>query len=165
MLILKLTVVAVLIFIVLKGTNVLSYTIIKKSVLKSRVLDLNICSGSSDGGGINADIVKHADLPNYVHIDGIYNLPFEDKQFKHVLSSHTIEHIEDPEAFMKELNRVGDNVTILLPPVWDLTAAFNFLEHKQLFLTFRTRHGKLPKYVRLPLARWYHSKYGQKIKS
>lgn len=165
MLVLKLISAAVLIGIVLKGTNVISYTIIKKSVLKSRVWDLNICCGGTDGGGINADITKYKNLPNFVLTKDIYNLPFKDKQFEHVLTSHTIEHIDDPRGFMEELNRVGENVTILLPPIWDLTAAFNFLEHKWLFLTLRTKVSSLPRHFHLPLSGWYQKKYGQRIKS
>lgn len=165
MLVIKLVIVAVLIYVLLKGTNVLSYTIIKKSVIKSRRWDLNICCGGTDGGGINADIERHADLPNFILTEDIYNLPFKDKQFKHILTSHTIEHIDDPQGFMDELNRVGENVTILLPPLWDITAAFNFLEHKWLFITLRTKVSKLPRHVKLPLSGWYQKKYGQRIKA
>ncbi|MBN2558332.1 MAG: methyltransferase domain-containing protein [Clostridia bacterium] len=166
MIVIKLTAAAILVFIILKGTNVLSYTIIKKSVLKSRVWDLNICCGGTDGGGVNCDIEMHSDgLPNFMLTEDIYNLPFEDKQFVNVLTSHTVEHIDDPQAFIDELQRVGENVTILIPPLWDLTAAFNFLEHKWLFLTFRTKVSKLPRHIRLPLSDWCHKKYGQRIKA
>ena len=165
MLLLKLTLPVVLFCLLLKGTNLLSYTIIKKKVLKSRVWDLNICCGGTDGGGVNADIIKYRDLPNFILTKDIYNLPFADKQFKHILTSHTVEHIDDPEAFIKELNRVGENITILVPPLWDLSAALNFLEHKWLFLTFKTKVDVLPRYVRLPLANWYQSNFGQRIKS
>jgi ubiquinone/menaquinone biosynthesis C-methylase UbiE len=156
---------AVFIYVLLKGANVISYTLIKNSVLKSRIWNLNICSGDTDGRGINADIKKYTELPNFVLTQDIYNLPFTDKQFKNVLTSHTVEHIDDPQGFIDELHRVGENVTILIPPLWDLTAAFNFLEHKWLFLTFRTKVDKLPKHIRLPFASWYQKKFGQRIKA
>ncbi|MBN2862527.1 MAG: methyltransferase domain-containing protein [Bacteroidales bacterium] len=162
---LKIISIIVLIFLFLKGTNFLSYTLIKKSVVKSRIWDLNICCGFTDGGGINADIQKYGEMPNFLLTKDIYKLPFSDNQFTHVLTSHTVEHIEDPRAFIDELHRVGENVTILVPPLWDLSAAFNFLEHKWLFLTFRTKVDRLPRYIRLPLANWYQKKYGQRIKA
>ncbi len=165
MLAIKLILAIALIYIILKGTNVLSYTIIKKSIIKSRKWDLNICCGGTDGGGINSDITKYTDLSNFIPVQDIYDLPFEDKQFKHVLTSHTVEHIDDPQAFIDELNRVGENVTVLIPPLWDITAALNFLEHKWIFLTFRTKVSKLPRHIRLPLSDWYHKKYGQRIKA
>ena len=148
-----------------KVTNVLSYTIIKNYVIKSRKWDLNVCCGRTDGGGINADIFRHKDIERFLLLADIYDLPFEDKSLGNVLSSHTIEHIDDPAAFFKELERVGENITILVPPLWDITAALNFIEHKWLFLTFKSKHTKLPKFVKLPLSGWYQKKFGQKIKA
>ncbi len=146
-------------------TNIISYRILKNKVLKSRRWDLNICCGKTDGGGINADIVQHIELPNYVHVDDITNLPFKDKQFKHVLCSHTIEHVDDPVASYNELQRVGENVVVVVPPLWDITAAFNIIEHKWLFLTMRPNHIKLPFHVKLPIAHKIQEIWGQKIKA
>ncbi|MDP3093359.1 MAG: methyltransferase domain-containing protein [bacterium] len=84
-----------------------SYTILKNKTLKKRKWGLNICCGRTDGGGVNADIKKHKDLPDFVLIKDVYNLPFTDKQFKYVLCSHTIEHVDDPKRFYQELKRVG----------------------------------------------------------
>ena len=161
----KLFIVLILILILLKITNVISYSIIKNSILKSRKWDLNICCGSTDGGGINSDITKHGDIPNFVLNENIYNLPFADKQFEYVLCSHTVEHIDNPDRFIMELNRVGKNLVILIPPLWDFSAAFNFLEHKWVFLSFRTKVSSLPQYIHFPFANWYHKKFGQKIKA
>ncbi|MEM9478626.1 MAG: methyltransferase domain-containing protein, partial [Verrucomicrobiota bacterium] len=98
--------------------------------------DLNICCGRTDGGGVNADIVKHAEVPNYVQVEDIYDLPFRTGQFENVLCSHTLEHVEDPEAFFEELSRVAKEVTIVLPPLWDLSAVLNVFEHKWIFFSF-----------------------------
>ena len=160
-----LLVIIVVLFVGFKFTNVLSYTIIKNKVLRSRKWDLNICCGKTDGGGINADIVKHAEIDRFQLLDSIYKIPFEDKSLDYVISSHTIEHVEDPGAFHKELERVGRHVTILVPPLWDVTAALNFLEHKFVFLTFKSLHTKLPKFIKLPLSGWCQKKFGQKIKA
>ena len=107
-------------------TNWLSYRVLKRRILERQAWDLNICCGKTDGGGINADIVAHTALPNMVIVD-IAALPFRDKAFAHVLCSHSIEHVNDPEAFYTELARVGQHITLVLPPLWDISAALNLL--------------------------------------
>ncbi|MEL7025459.1 MAG: methyltransferase domain-containing protein [Pseudomonadota bacterium] len=107
-----------------------SYRHLKSVIVSRRRWDLNICCGNVDGGGVNADIVQHSEVPNFVEIQNIYQLPFEDGQFEHVLCSHTAEHIDDPDRFDRELRRVGKHITYVLPPIWDLGAALNVLEHR-----------------------------------
>jgi SAM-dependent methyltransferase len=144
--------------------NVFSYRYLKRNVLRRRRWDLNICCGKTDGGGTNADIVRHrSDLPNFVKIDDLYDLPFKDDEFGAVLCSHTIEHVEHPERFWRELRRVGRDVTLVVPPLWDLSAAFNVLEHRWVFLTLRKEHKHLPPRVRLPLARTVQRLFGQRV--
>lgn len=125
--------------------------------------DLNICCGKTDGGGINADVFRHIDVPNFKLIKSIYSLPFRDNEFKTVLCSHTIEHVEDPEAFYNEMQRVGEEVTIVIPPLYDITAVLNVFEHKWIFLSFRKKHNKLPRYIKLPFSNYVQSKFGQVI--
>lgn len=149
---------------ILKGLNYISYGYIKRKVLHERVWDLNICCGKSDGRGINADIIRHDEVPNFELIQNIYSLPYADKQFKSTLCSHTMEHVEDPVSFFNELKRVSENVTILVPPLWDIGAVLNVLEHKWVFLSLKTRHSTLPKHVRLPLSAFVHAHFGQKFR-
>jgi ubiquinone/menaquinone biosynthesis C-methylase UbiE len=103
------------------------------------------------------------DVPRYVQIDDIYDLPFGDKEFDTVLCSHTIEHVEDPERFFAELTRVGHEVTLILPPLWDVSAAFNLIEHRTLFLTLRKTHTSLPRHMPLPGAATIQRWFGQRI--
>jgi len=125
---------------------------------------LNICCGHTDGGGLNVDIVQHSHVPNYKQVTNVLELPFRDRQFAHALCSHTIEHVDDPEAFDAELRRVSENVTYAVPPLWDIGAALNVFEHRWIFLTFRTKHeNKLPPYVKLPFARTVQKLLGQTI--
>ncbi|MEM1260835.1 MAG: methyltransferase domain-containing protein [Pseudomonadota bacterium] len=140
-----------------------SYHYLKKGIIGRRSWDLNICCGTTDGGGVNVDIVKHADVSNYVQVESIYDLPFEDGQFETVLCSHTAEHVEYPDRFDRELRRVGKNVVYILPPVWDLAASFNLMEHRWLFLSVRKVHHRLPARIPLPFARALQAKIGQKI--
>lgn len=153
----------VLLILLMTLLNQLSYKLIKNRILRSRRWDLNICCGMTDGGGVNADIVRHADVPNYVQVNDIYDLPFKDGQFEQVLCSHTIEHVDNPEAFLAELRRVGRHVTLVIPPLWDISAAFNLLEHRHIFLTLRKVHTSLPPYVKLPFANKIQDWLGQVI--
>lgn len=160
-----LTTLAVLV-ILLPLLNFLSYRIMGGIIRNRREKwDLNICCGKTDGGGVNVDIVKHAEIPNLVVVDDIYNLPFNPNQFDHTLCSHTIEHVEDPAAFFAELQRVSRDVTLVVPPLWDLSAVCNVFEHRWLFLTFRKEHHKLPRYVVLPFAQFFQERMGQKIRA
>ena len=149
--------------LLLSCLNFISYQVIKRRILKKRRWGLNICCGKTDGGGMNADIVRHREVNNFHHLKDIYNLPFKDKMFKWVLCSHTIEHIEDPERFDRELRRVGRRVVYIIPPLWDIGAVMNIFEHKWIFLTLKKTHYRLPKYIKLPFARTIQQIMGQRI--
>jgi SAM-dependent methyltransferase len=152
----------VLLFLILAIGHILDYRILKNRYFSERKWDLNISCGFTDGGGINADIIER-EVPNFKLIKDAYNLPFKDKQFKNVVSSHTIEHVDDPERFFNELKRVSENVTLILPPIWDLAAMLFLMEHKWQFLTVRSKHvNSLPKRVKLPYW-WYHERFGQRV--
>jgi SAM-dependent methyltransferase len=140
-----------------------SYRSLKNTIIGRRRWDLNICCGTTDGGGVNADIVQHGELPNFVKVDSIYRLPFANGQFDVVLCSHTAEHVAYPRRFDRELRRVGRRVVYILPPLWDLAAAFNVREHRWLFLTLRKVHHRLPPRIPLPFSRKLQARIGQKI--
>lgn len=56
---------------------------------------------------------------NQIKIDSYSNLPFEDSLFDRVLTLETLEHVEDPVIFLRELHRVSiDNAVMVLscPP-------------------------------------------------
>ena len=145
------------------GAHIISYYILKHRILKNGPWDLNICCGNTDGGGINADICKHAKLPNFHLIDDVCDLPYKDKQFNKVLCSHTLEHVDDPKRFYEELIRVGEQVVIVIPPLWDMLAVFDIFSHKYIFLSMRKVHRRLPRYVKLPFAHTIHRKLGQRF--
>ncbi|MEM7281308.1 MAG: methyltransferase domain-containing protein [Pseudomonadota bacterium] len=141
----------------------LSYSFLKRRIVERDSWDLNICCGTTNGGGINADIFQHTELPNFVKLETIYQLPFSDNQFDTVLCSHTAEHVDDPDRFDQELRRVGKKVYYVLPPIWDLAAAFNIREHRWVFFCVRKIHSSLPKRMRLPFAKRLQARVGQKI--
>jgi hypothetical protein len=143
-----------------------SYRSIKNRALRERKWDYNICCGTTDGGGINADIKKHGEVPRFELITDVSRLAHPDGAFQHVLCSHTIEHVPDPEAMYRELRRIGRNVTLLVPPLWDFTAALHPLEHQVIFLTFKSRHeNHLPPFIRYWPARWLQAFLGQRIEA
>ncbi|MBN2617216.1 MAG: class I SAM-dependent methyltransferase [Spirochaetales bacterium] len=153
----------VFIFFVIWLLNFISYRVINKIIFISQKWDLNICCGKTDGGGVNADIYQHIDLPNFVKIEDIYNLPFKDNQFNSVICSHTMEHVDDPDRFFIELSRVGKEVTIVVPPIYDIAANLNFIEHKWVFLCLKKKHNTLPLYYKLPFSDFIQKKIGQRI--
>jgi hypothetical protein len=145
------------------GAHILSYYVLKHRIVSREKWDLNICCGNTDGGGVNADICEHAKLPNFKLIDNVYDLPYGDKKFENVLCSHTLEHVDDPERFFLELTRVGKRVILVVPPLWDLLAVFDFFSHKYVFLTMRKEHTTLPPFVKLPFAFSIQKKLGQRL--
>ena len=142
-----------------------SYFYLKGRIIGSRSWDLNICCGRTDGGGVNVDIVEFGSINNFWEVADVCDLPFGDKEFEWVLSSHTVEHLDEPAAFDRELQRVGRHVVYIVPPLWDVAAVLNVLEHKWVFLTFRKKHDRLPRHVRLPGARMVQRWLGQRIKA
>lgn len=154
----------ILISALLWSANYVSYRWLKERTLRERRWDYNICCGETDGGGINADIVRHGEVPRFELVTDVTRLPHGDGRFAYLLCSHTFEHVDEPKAMFAELRRVGQSVTILVPPLWDLAAALNPFEHRVIFLTFATRHDDhLPPYVVFRPARWLQSVRGQRI--
>ncbi|MDO8639388.1 MAG: methyltransferase domain-containing protein [bacterium] len=143
------------IILLLAFLHLYSYHYLKWQVVRSKKWDLNISCGKTDGGGVNADIAKHANLPNFVFLKDIYHLPFKDKQFDTILCSHTIEHVDNPKVFYQELKRVGKEVTLITPPIWDVYAALNFISHKWIILAFKKTHSTLPRMIPYPLGFLY----------
>ena len=149
----------------LYGLHWLSYSYVKRRIIGERRWDLNICCGRTDGGGVNADIVEYGTINNFRKVADVRALPFGDGEFEWVLSSHTVEHLDEPAAFDRELRRVGKHVVYIVPPLWDVAAVLNVWEHKWVFLTLRKRHERLPRHIRLPLARTVQRLLGQRIKA
>ncbi len=63
------------------------------------------------GGNVTADTVT--DRP-FVFSDA-YRLPFRDGAFDYLISSHMLEHLEDPAAFLSEACRVARSGCIITP--------------------------------------------------
>ncbi len=143
--------------------NWLDYTILKKKYLKAEKFDFNICCGGTACDGVNADIVRR-EVPRFILTEDIYHLPFKNKQFKSTICSHTMEHVDDPKKFFKELQRVSENVTLLLPPLWDFGCMINIWEHRRQFLILRSKHkNQLPRFFNLPFSKLFQKTFGQQV--
>ena len=101
----------------LKRTSIKHLNQVIEKNPKWNILDIGCGYRAHPKASIIADI---QDFSNYykerkfVKING-KNLPFKDKEFDFVIASHVIEHIEDFEFFINELERVSSKGYIELP--------------------------------------------------
>lgn len=152
--------------LVLYIINRFSYKVLGPRIASRQRWGLNICCGKTSYGEVNADIQNHCpNVSNYVHLNSIYDLPFEDQAFETTLCSHTIEHVENPQAFDRELRRVSRHVHYIVPPIWDLAAQLNFLEHKWIIVAWKKEHTRLPLLLPNPVGLLYQSTFRQVIRA
>jgi len=82
-----------------------------------KILDIGCGYSANKNASVVADIQDLANFyegKNFIKISG-KKLPFKDKEFDFVIASHVIEHVEDFEFFVKELERVSSKGYIELP--------------------------------------------------
>jgi len=102
--------------------NKYSYNLIKWSLrklklpIKSNALVLDVCSGSSPHPAADVVLEKYVDTTHCYEplvadrptvLADACKMPFMDKAFDYIIASHVLEHINTPELFLKELQRVG----------------------------------------------------------
>lgn len=68
--------------------------------------------------------------------------PFEDNYFDYVICTHVIEHVSDPEFFVRELMRVSGGRGYIEYPLIAYEYLYNFDVHLQ-FVKYDFIHGKL----------------------
>ena len=82
-----------------------------------KILDIGCGYSANKNASVVADIQDLANFyegKNFIKISG-KKLPFKDKEFDFVIASHVIEHVEDFEFFVKELERISSKGYIELP--------------------------------------------------
>ena len=82
-----------------------------------KILDIGCGYRAHKDANVIADKQDFADFykeKNFVIIKE-KKLPFKDKEFDFVISSHVIEHVEDFEFFIREIERVSSKGYIELP--------------------------------------------------
>jgi len=96
------------------------FNLAKKAARKTGKPLLNAGCGSkfTDLSDVNLDIVPK-EVPHFVNGDIQKLSVFKDKQFGAVYASHVVEHVEDIDAALQELDRVAKNVYVITPfPLW-----------------------------------------------
>ena len=82
-----------------------------------KILDVGCGYTANKNATIIADTLDLSSFykeKKFIKING-KNLPFKDKEFDFVISSHVIEHVEDFEFFIRELERISSKGYIELP--------------------------------------------------
>lgn len=90
------------------------------------------------GGG--TDEADFSNRPLF-HYDG-HQFPFKDGAFDYVICSHVVEHVDDPQAFMQEVFRVGQGRGYLEYPLITYEYLYAFKVH-QHFVKFDFDHRVL----------------------
>ena len=101
----------------LKRTSIAHVDSILEKNLNWKILDIGCGYRANKNASIIADIQDFSDFykeKEFVKIEG-KNLPFKDKEFDFVIASHVIEHIDNFEFFIKELERISSKGYIELP--------------------------------------------------
>ena len=84
---------------------------------KWKILDIGCGYRAHPKASVIADVQDFSNYykeRNFIQIKG-KELPFKDKEFDFVIASHVIEHVEDVDFFIKELERVSSKGYIELP--------------------------------------------------
>ena len=81
------------------------------------ILDIGCGYSANQNATVIADTQDFSNFyknKNFIKINN-KKLPFKDKEFDFVISSHVIEHVEDFEFFIKELERISSKGYIEIP--------------------------------------------------
>ena len=101
----------------LKRTSIKLLNSILEKNSKWNILDIGCGYRAHPKASIIADVQDFSSFykeRKFVQIQE-KNLPFKDKEFDFVIASHVIEHVEDFEFFIKELERISSKGYIELP--------------------------------------------------
>ena len=82
-----------------------------------KILDIGCGYRANKYASVISDVLDLSTFYNekkFIKING-KKLPFKDKEFDFVIASHVIEHVEDFEFFLKELERISTKGYIELP--------------------------------------------------
>ena len=101
----------------LKRTSLKNINKILEKNQNWKVLDIGCGYRPNENASVIADVQDFSDQykeKKFIQIKE-KKLPFKDKEFDFVIASHVIEHVEDFEFFIKELERISSKGYIELP--------------------------------------------------
>ena len=94
---------------------------------------------------VGVDFSEHTEWKSLEKIEflkhDIFNLPFEDGRFDTVISTHTLEHVLDIPAAVRELRRICVQRLIVVVPreresIWSFNPHFHYFPYEHSFLKF-----------------------------
>jgi len=112
--------------------------ILKENYKKWNILDIGCNQDAIEYANTAADIEnfsKFYENKKFVLIDS-KKLPFKDNEFDFVYASHVIEHVEDLNIFIKELQRISKKGYIELPTILEdniVLSENSIKDHKWVF--------------------------------
>ena len=101
----------------LKRTSIKHVNSILEKNLNWKVLDIGCGFRAHKNASVIADIQDFSDFykeKKFIKINE-KNLPFKNKEFDFVISSHVMEHVNDVEFFISEIERISSKGYIELP--------------------------------------------------
>jgi ubiquinone/menaquinone biosynthesis C-methylase UbiE len=101
----------------LKRTSIKHLNDILEKNPEWKIIDIGCGYRAHPNASVIADVQDFSNyykVRKFVKING-KKLPFKDKEFDFVIASHVIEHVEDFEYFIKELERISSKGYIELP--------------------------------------------------
>jgi len=101
----------------LKRTSIKHVNSILEKNPNWKILDIGCGFRAHPNASVIADVQDFSDFykeKKFIRIKE-KNLPFKDKEFDFVIASHVIEHVDDFEFFIKELERISTKGYIELP--------------------------------------------------
>ena len=113
---------------------------------RGKIVILDVGCGDNPKGTVNVDLyVKETfhrgktgsalhvkNIPNFVKADALH-LPFGDNSFETVISSHLIEHLDEPIALIREVLRVSKERVIMFCPHRATDNPRKSINHKHFF--------------------------------
>ena len=101
----------------LKRTSLIHINRILEKNKNWKILDIGCGYRANENATVIADVKDFSNFykkKKFIKIED-KNLPFKDKEFDFVISSHVIEHVDDFKFFIKELERISSKGYIELP--------------------------------------------------
>ncbi len=101
----------------LKRTSLVHINRILQKNKNWKILDIGCGYRANENATVIADVKDFSNFykkKKFIKIED-KNLPFKDKEFDFVISSHVIEHVDDFKFFIKELERISSKGYIELP--------------------------------------------------